>query len=307
MTNMRTVISAAIMFGLADPALAAGKLDLTNPDDILKASAKVSCSLVDGKPTIYWWEGKTYGRRPGERDRHLFNVQGMNIRACKIFNDPKRGFGYRSVSREVMFHLDPKTNEVLRTWKNPWTGEEVEVIQVNNDPVNMRQPTYARDENGKPTARFRYFEHDGSFLSGGGAARLFYDNPLAGDYQEYVGGTYHAMEFGTDTVNMEQLLDADTVEVTDAVLSWARVSKWLPWMKMGDRDGVIIYHTAGIKVPSFEDLPEPMKGEIKKNYPIYQQPPPLDDARPNETTWTVTKKFIDAKRAKEGGAKPAGE
>lgn len=277
---------------------AADKLDLTKPDDILKAQVKTSCSLTEGKPTIYWWEGKVYSRRQGEKDRHLFNVQGMNIRACRTFNDPKRGFGYRSVSREVMFHLDPVTNEVLRTWKNPWSGETVDVIQVNNDPVNMRAPTYARDENGKPTAQLRMFEHDGSFLSGGEAARLFYNNPMAGDYQEFVGGTYHAMEFGTNAVNMTELLDGNTTEATDAVLSWARVSKWLPWMKMGDRDGVVIYHTAGIKARDFDDLPQPMKGEIEANYPIYRAPPPLDDSRPNETTWTVVKKAVDAKRAK---------
>jgi hypothetical protein len=31
-------------------------------------------------------------------------------------------------------------------------------------------------------------------------------------------------------------------------------------------------------------------------------PPPIDDARPNETTWTVFKKRIDAERAKAGPA-----
>jgi len=288
----------ATVFSVAS-ASAADKLDLTKPDDIMKAQVKTSCSLVEGKPTIYWWEGKVYGRRQGEKDRHLFNVQGMNIRACRTFNDPKRGFGYRSVSREVMFHLDPVTNEVLRTWKNPWSGETVDVIQVNNDPVNMRAPTYARDENGKPTAQLRMFAHDGSFLSGGEAARLFYNNPMAGDYQEFVGGTYHAMEFGTNAVDMKELLDGDSTEATDAVLSWARVSKWLPWMKMGDRDGVVVYHTAGIKARSFDDLPQPMKGEIETNYPIYRAPPPLDDARPNETTWTVVKKAVDASRSKK--------
>ena len=40
-----------------------------------------------------------------------------------------------------------------------------------------------------------------------------------------------------------------------------------------------------------------LKGEIEANYPIYRAPPPLDDARPNETTWTVVTKAVDAKRA----------
>lgn len=297
MKNTFLISAATALAFFAGTAFAADKLDLNNPNDVIKANAKIWCSLVEGKPTIWWWEGKVFSRRPGEKDRHLFNVQGMNIRACKMFDDPKRGLGYRSVSREVMFHLDPVTNDVMRTWKNPWSGEEVEVIQVNNDPVNMRAPTYAFDEEGKPAAKWRSFQLGNFMLSGGGAARLFYTNPLAGDYQEYVGGDYHAMEFGTDHINMEELLDPNTTEAQDAVLSWARTSKWLPWMKMGDRDGVVIYHTAGIKAQAFDDLPEPMKSEIKTNYPIYQQPPPLDDKRPNETTWTVVKKKVDAMRA----------
>jgi hypothetical protein len=292
------MISCTVLAGLAfaGAASAQEKYDLTNPDDIFKATMKRSCTSVEGTPVIHWWEGKTYSRRPGEKDRHLFNVQGMNIRACKFFNDPKRGVGYRSVSREVMFHMDPQTGEILKTWKNPWTGETVDVIQVNNDPVNMREPTYARDAEGKPTmTEFRMFAHDGFYLSGGGAARLFYKNPMAGEYQEYVGGDYHAMEFGTDASNMAQVLDPKA-DVEDSVLSWGRVSKWLPWMKMGDRDGVVIYHTAGIRVKTFDELPEPLKGEILANYPIYQQPPPLNDPRPNETTWTVVKDVVDGKR-----------
>jgi hypothetical protein len=67
-------------------------------------------------------------------------------------------------------------------------------------------------------------------------------------------------------------------------------------MKMGDRDGVVIYHTAGIRVNTFAELPEPLKSEILANYPIYQQPPPLNDPRPNETTWTVVKKVVDGQR-----------
>ncbi len=295
---IRLLAIASIL--LASTASAADKLDLSNPNDVIKARMKISCSLKDGEPTIYWWEGKMYSRRPGEKDRVLFLIQGMNARACKTMSDPKRGLGYRSVSREVMFYVDPETRQIARTWKNPWSGETVDVIQVANDPVNMRAPTYAYDENGAVAAKWTNAVLGEYFLSGGPAARLFYDNPMAGEYQDYVGGTYHAMEFGTDAVNAKQLLDPKTTRVDDAVLSWARVSKWLPWMKMGDRDGVAIFHTAGVKARRFDDLPEPMRSEIKTNYPKYQSPPSIDDTRPNETSWTVAKREIDALRAKKG-------
>ena len=62
----------------------------------------------------------------------------MNIRQCVAIEDPVRGVGYRMVSREIMLYLDPETNEVLRSFANPWTGADNEVIHVANDPVNGR-------------------------------------------------------------------------------------------------------------------------------------------------------------------------
>ena len=37
-----------------------------------------------------------------------------------------------------------------------------------------------------------------------------------------------------------------------------------------------------------------MKAEIAKNYPLYTQPPPLDDTRRNETSWTYFRKMIES-------------
>jgi hypothetical protein len=39
-----------------------------------------------------------------------------------------------------------------------------------------------------------------------------------------------------------------------------------------------------------------MKAEIAKYFPAYRDPPPLDDQRPNETSWTYFKKVIDARK-----------
>ena len=39
-----------------------------------------------------------------------------------------------------------------------------------------------------------------------------------------------------------------------------------------------------------EDAPEAFRKEIETNYPLYRSPPPLDDQRPNETSWTYFRK-----------------
>lgn len=279
-------------------ATAAEKLDVRNPNDALLVSNKLFCDNQAETPSLFWWQGMVYSRIPGEKDKHIFNVSGMNIRQCARFEDPVKGVGFRSVSREVMLYLDPETNEVLKTWDNPWTGEAVEVLHVQNDPVNSRAPRFARDENGEPQATFEpALVIDGMVLQGGGAAKLFYNNPLAGDYQDYEGGKYHASEFLTMAYPLEDALGASETAIQDAVISWGRVSGWLPWMKMRGRSGLMVHWTHGMRLHDWSEMPDELRDEIEANYPVYREPPPVDDARPNDTTWSVFKRWIDEKRA----------
>ena len=118
-------------------------------ENYLKINRKIQCSTEDNVPALYRWSGRAYARVPGEADKRVFNLEGMNVRQCVTLNDPEKGKGYRLVSKEIMLYLDPETNEVLREWQNPWSGETVEVMHVHNDPVNSR-PTFAVDSEGKP-------------------------------------------------------------------------------------------------------------------------------------------------------------
>ena len=287
-----TLIAAA--FALA-PIAAAGELDLDDPTDAVKAMRKLQCHLEDGKPAIFYFRGSTYSRVPGEKDRHLFDYEAMNVRACATIEDPEGGYGYRQVSREVLIYLDPGSGEILRRWSNPWTGEEVEVVHIANDPVNMR-PISARG----PRGPFRF---DATIVEGRGWLQievpLFYPNPLGGAYQKQVGGTYQAIEMFSFFFDAEALLDPEVGGLDDAHCGWARVAQWLPWMEMGDRPGYVVYNGAGKRVRSWNALPRILRDEIAADYPQFTTPPPLDDQRRNETSWTYYKKWIDAKRAAE--------
>jgi hypothetical protein len=260
-------------------------LNLNDPKDILIAYRKIFCSLTDDKPVIYWWKGQVYSRIPGEKDRHLFNIQGMNIRACGSVTDEAQNVGYRLVSREVMVYLDPDSNKILKTWYNPWLNREVKVFPVANDPVN-----------GKPR-----FPHQAQF---NGMVKndmiildyvipLFYKNPLGGEYQNYIGGNYHAMEIFHYFINSSELLGRNNDAVEEVNISWTRISQWLPWMEMGDRTGLLIFTGAGLRLNSWEQIPLFFRKEIETNYPLFRSPPPLDDQRPNQTSWTTFKEYLD--------------
>lgn len=281
--------TAVITLASAGLPAAAAKLNPNTPADALAISRKIACSMKDGEPATYWWHGEVFSRRDGEADKHLFNVEGMNIRACVKAPD---GDGFNLVSRELLLYTDVKTGELLKTWTNPWTGETVDVLHVANDPVNGKFRSKTRD--GKPTV------WDGT-ISGGGwwqttTVPLFYPNPLGGAYQAEVGGTYHATEMFNFFGEAASLLDPNT-PAKNVQVGWVRISDWLPWMKMGGRDGMVYFHTAGRKLNSFGELPKLVRDEIKKNYPEYDAPPPLDDARPNMTSW----KYYDA--VKKGDVK----
>jgi hypothetical protein len=294
-------ISALAIVGIAlfagPAALAAAKtkpalLDLSTPEGAVAASRKTQCSMKDGEPITYWWIGDLYSRVPGERDRRLFRVEGMNVRQCDTVTDPARGTGYRYVSKEILLFEDPTTGAPLTIWKNPWTGEEVTVVQVANDPVNAREPTYPRDGNGTPRT------WTGTVLGNHwwttDTVPLFYDNPLQGGYQDYVGGKYHAVEMFNSFGDLDDLVSPKT-STAQVRIGWVRISGWLPWMKMGDRAGEVYFHAAGQKLRSWEELPTSLKDEIHRNYPAWTAPPPIDDTRPNETSWTFFKKQIPPK------------
>lgn len=302
---MKTPLAAlAASFALLSPyAASAADLDLSQPRDALTAMRKIHCSTEDGKPQIYHWSGNVWSRIEGEPDRLLFKIEGMNIRQCATVQDPARGVGFRLVSRELMLYLDPVTGEPLKTWKNPWTGAEVPVTHVANDPVNQR-PMFERDAQGRPfVAPFRV---QGERVFAPAELPLFYTNPLAGEYQDYVGNHYHAMEIFDFVADRRTLLSSRT-DTANAALSWVRIAPWMPFMKMGSRPGLMVFNAMSQPVAGIEALPPVLRDAIAADYPTYAVPPPLDDARPNATSWTVARDAIDAeRRANPAPARPQG-
>jgi hypothetical protein len=259
---------------------------------------KMTCGTTEAGVTRYgFWEGRLWSRVPGEKDRHLFDVVGINVRQCSMVEDAKRGPGFRSVSREVMVYLDPATGEAIDSWKNPWTGETVAVMHVANDPVNMRAPAFAIAEDGK-SVKLELRLYDDTLVSSS-ETPLFYTNPLAGEYQRYVGGQYHAMEIFNTFYRAADFLDPARTRIADSRLSWQRVSKFMPWMEMGDRQGVMIFNVTGFSTFDPGRIPAKLWALVDARFPLYRQPPPLDDPRPNETTWTVFKRQVDAAQAGE--------
>lgn len=295
MLKSRTLLLAAVaVIGSAQ----AEDITLTGID-AFTASQKSTCGTLEEGVTRYGiFEGRAWSRVPGEKDRHLFDVLGINVRHCLVVNDETRGRGFRSVSREIMVYFDPATGDVADEWDNPWTGETIQPIHVANDPVNMRSIRYERNEDGSPTDASRTFRRYGDIVASSAEIPLFYRNPLGGEFQPYVGGMYHAMEIFNSFYAADRILDNDVRSVGESHLAWSRVAQWLPWLEMGDRPGVMIFNATGFSTFDQSRIPGKLKALLDERYPEYWTPPPLDDDRPNETSWTVFKKHLEVRNAK---------
>jgi len=288
-------LSASIMLSAC---AVAQDIDLNTPEGAIAASRKIQCSLEDNKPIFYTWEGYALGRRMGEPDKRLFRVNGMNVRQCVTVDGGKKGMGYRHVSREIMLYTDMKTGKPLDTWTNPWTGLDVKVIHVANDPVNGR-PNFPYTEDGEPAARFYGRTQRNSWFMTS-PVPLFYHNVLGGEYQRYVGGAYHATELFNFMGDLDSLTDSSDTDWS-AKVGWVRISNWLPWMEMQGREGIIYFQAAGQKVVGFEGLPQVMQDYINEHEPKYKVPPPGDDDRENETSWTYFEKKLEGAKLPRGG------
>jgi hypothetical protein len=293
--SLTTLASSFILAGWLVAPVLAETIDANSAEGYVALNRKIQCSTEDGSPQVFEWSGFGYARVPGEPDRKIFGLLGMNVRQCGQVEDPEKGIGYRLVSREIMLYLDPKTGEVMRTFDNPWTGDANEVIHVANDPVNGR-PSFgvAADGSGKT---FSYRDVNGQYLINY-EIPLFYKNAMGGEYQKYVGGSYHATEIFDFNGDVAELLDASK-PVAYPVISWVRLAQWLPWMEMNGRAGMLYFNAMGRKLLNYEQLADALKSEIAENYPEYTAPPPLDDPRRNETSWTYMKKIIDSRQTQE--------
>lgn len=260
---------------------------------------KSTCGTTEEGVTRYgMFEGKAYSRVPGEKDKHLFNVLGINVRQCNMEDDPVRGKGFRSVSREIMLYLHPETNEIMDVWENPWSGEKVEVIHVANDPVNMRAMAWQNDEDGNNIARTSYRKY-GDIAVTSYEIPLFYDNPLGSDYQVYIGGAYHAMEIFNTYYDANEFSNPNIKALGQSNISWARTAQWLPWMQMGSKAGIMIFNATGYSTFDENEIWPALQKALNDTYPLYKTPPPLEDPRPNETSWTVFKKHMEGKELKK--------
>ncbi len=249
----------------------------------MRAFVKTRAAL-DGSDVVTRFSGEVLAMMPGGRWHFLFGLDGYNVARAVEADD-----GYDLLTREAVFYLEPRTREVLRTWDNPFTGETVDVIHIWNDPVNQRwRPTGPRGPWRVPT---REMGDDVLFTL---EVPLAYPSPLprAQFPDNSQDDLYSAVEmFGFSTTRTELLDDTPSAR---AQVSWSRIAPWLPFMRMADRPGALVYHAVGAKlVGGYDELPDWMRAEVEAHDATFARAPETF-TEPNETSWTYFRKLVGA-------------
>jgi hypothetical protein len=258
--------------------------DLSKPKDYLDAFMRVRGD-AGGGVTLYHWTGTVYSFIPGEKRMELFGFEGFNIARTIVGKD-----GFELLTREAAFFKDHRTGEILETWHNPLTNRDIPVVQIWNDPVNQ-DLTFEADI--LPYIHQILPSTDlGDELAFTMDIFPFYQSPLPvkefGEFSQ--SDTYQAAEFFQFFTRKSDLtnLKLNTVPTT---ITWNRISPWMPFMRMGDRQGNLVFVCRGRKLEGgFEALPKQIKDYVMKNKPEFANPPD-EWTEPNETSWTYFRKL----------------
>lgn len=255
---------------------------------------KTRSSLDPTQSTFLTWTGKIYTFIPGEKRKLLFKIVGVSVSRCL----PTEEGSWDFTSRELTYYLNPQTDEILPKWENPWTGETVSVMHVANNPVqgHFQGKFPAQVEADSTTFIFDIFPT--------------YPNPLVEDgrFAEYSPlAIYQASELFKLTVPTSDLWNSELTSVSQLRLSWDRIGPWLPWMKMSDRPGYLIYSATGRKVGGFTELPPLLQHEINTRVPLYKNAPKSFRDGEDMTSWLYFQQNFDAYLAGEIFPLPAAE
>lgn len=247
---------------------------------------RVRASLDPAQESAYWWTGNIYSNVPGERGRHLFRFEGVNMARAVETED-----GYQLLTREAAVYQDAATGAIVDYWDNPFNGREVEVVHVWNDPFNQLLA-----DSGPRALQAPVLELGQDWLCVYADVWLAYPSPLSraefplhSQSDLYQGG--ELFQFFVQPADLE--LDTDSVP---CVNSWTRIGPWLPWMEMADQPGNVVYQCAGRKLPGgYADVPAHLREHIERNDPKYASAP-TEFAAPNESSWTYMKRLLESKQ-----------
>ncbi len=264
----------------APPAAKREPVRFDDPEWNRDALARMSGNMDFGKVKHGWYGGSVLGVREGEALRPLMDFEGFS--SIRLVDN---GDGsYQRLLRETVYYKDLATGEVMDTYVNPYTDEEVRVVPVTNDPFNQvisqyapKGPSYGglrevKQERKPLQLAWKITKPDTVTLSRD--IHLYYPSALqpAEWPRESSGKMVRVSEFFRHVVSKDDLENPELTAI-EYNGTWARVTPWLPWMLMGQAEGHIMYMGRMGSFNNLDMLSPQVRAYAEKNHPQYFDAP----------------------------------
>lgn len=268
---------------LADIPTFVTKIDFKDPKWNRDTFARLDMDVNPNKEKLGWLKGTVFGVRDNEAVRPLFLNEGFSFVRSKRLPD---GSWHRML-REVVFYRDIKTGEILKTWHNPYTGRDVDVVPVANDPFNFTisefypdPPSYGGLNTVKPPKRpflmdWSYGPNDTLILNTN--INLYYPSAMQPDKwpMESPGVFSRVSELFIYVVKRKDVENPNLTHLPQ-VGSWSRINPWPPWMQMGAAPGGVNYFNTFGTLSSLDDVPKDLVEAARAISPKFLSAPTED-------------------------------
>ncbi len=262
------------------------KIDFMNPIWNRDAWSRMQGDLNPENEKICDCRGIVLGIKPGEAVKELCGFEAFL--ATRLV--PQEDGTIRRLNREVIYYTNPRTGDLIDSWTNPWTGEEVNVVHVANDPFNytisewlILAPEDFDTADGKPPEPrklpliFPWQEFGDDLISLSTDMHLYYPNSLdpAKFVRESSGPMVQVSEMMRYNVSRK---DLENPELTSVQYSgtWARITPWLPWMLMGTEPGHVVYNGTMCSSPTTDIISPQAKAYAEATHPQFLTAPTED-------------------------------
>ena len=240
-------------------------LDPSNPLHTLMITRKLAHAMDDS--IVFWWAQLS---RMGMVDKIATPLWNVHVGALLKTRDIDE-----TTTISMVFYTDIETGEYLRTFKNPYTGQQVE---VNYFPARPAKGIVSIDESASERPARPGFkrtiihplgpaliENDDVWVRNDSIFRTEPLTPQAGlPFRGNDWSTYHG-----------SVTDVANAEIKNAPATWHfnDILSWPPWLGMGDRPGDFVSRGFGRKVSSFHSMPQRLQELIEDRHPdIYKDP-----------------------------------
>jgi hypothetical protein len=277
-TNRRRFLrgagAAAAAAALPAGAAATLSLDLSKPEDNLTAWMKIRAS-AETQDVYLWFTGTLDLAVPGEPIRPIVALDTILLRRVQRLGEHR----YHVTDWEASVYRHPQTGEVIDEIENPSTKQQVRPLHYREGPVTFeyaadRQPRLVGlptpfEEKNEPFRQPYRIVGDDIWMT---KELYIWGRKQWLDIKEFPEETpatpLNVSSIATMKARLSDVLDPSQAAVHNEYFYQA-TSDFLPWMKMGQKPGFVVWHEAGRKFFSLDEAPPATLAAVEKIHPVW--------------------------------------